>query len=95
MVSLLQLLQLQKLNKLLNIKHSIAGAVFVVALAFSNPAYADDNPIQGMIKFKNLIEALKSVDIQYEVNRIIQYNLENYGRQKVYEKRIKDAEKNI
>ena len=83
------------MNKLLNIKHSIAGAVFMIALAFSNPAHADDNPIQGMIKFKNLIEALKTVDLQYEVNRIIQYNLENYGRQKVYEKRIKDAEKNI
>ena len=58
-------------------------------------AKAEDNPIKGLIILNNIIKNLKNIDLEYEINRTIEHNLEVWSRNKVYEKRLKQGEKNI
>jgi hypothetical protein len=70
----------------------IVGAAFLVAPA---NAKAEDNPIKGLIILNNILKNLKNIDLEYEINRTIEHNLEVWSRNKVYEKRLKQGEKNI
>ncbi len=58
-------------------------------------AKAEDNPIKGLIILNNILKNLKNIDLEYEINRTIEHNLEVWSRNKVYEKRLKQGEKNI
>ena len=70
----------------------IVGAAFLVAPA---NAIAEDNPIKRLIILNNILKNLKNIDLEYEINRTIEHNLEVWSRNKVYEKRLKQGEKNI
>jgi len=70
----------------------IVGAAFLVA---PTNAKAEDNPIKGLIILNNILKNLKNIDLEYEINRTIEHNLEVWSRNKVYEKRLKQGEKNI
>lgn len=58
-------------------------------------AIAEDNPIKRLIILNNILKNLKNIDLEYEINRTIEHNLEVWSRNKVYEKRLKQGEKNI
>ena len=58
-------------------------------------AKAEDNPIKGLIILNNILKNLKNIDLEHEINRTIEHNLEVWSRNKVYEKRLKQGEKNI
>ena len=58
-------------------------------------AKAEDNPIKGLLILNNILKNLKNIDLEYEINRTIEHNLEVWSRNKVYEKRLKQGEKNI
>ena len=58
-------------------------------------AKAEDNPIKGLIILNNILKNLKNIDLEYEINRTIEHNLEVWSRNKVYEKRLKQGEKKI
>ena len=58
-------------------------------------AKAEDNPIKGLIILNNILKNLKNIDLEYEINRTIEHNQEVWSRNKVYEKRLKQGEKNI
>ena len=58
-------------------------------------AIAEDNPIKRLIILNNILKNLKNIDLEYEINRTIEHNLEVGSRNKVYEKRLKQGEKNI
>ena len=58
-------------------------------------AIAEDNPIKRLIILNNILQNLKNIDLEYEINRTIEHNLEVWSRNKVYEKRLKQGEKNI
>jgi len=73
----------------------LASIVVMVMLALSTPAQAEDNPIKGLIILNNILKNLKNIDLEYEIDRTIKHNLEVWSRNKVYEKRLKQGEKNI
>ena len=58
-------------------------------------AIAEDNPIKRLIILNNILKNLKNIDLEYEIDRTIEHNLEVWSRNKVYEKRLKQGEKNI
>ena len=58
-------------------------------------AIAEDNPIKRLIILNNILKNLKNIDLEYEINRTIKHNLEVWSRNKVYEKRLEQGEKNI
>ena len=76
-------------------KQRLASIVVMVMLALSTPAQAEDNPIKGLIILNNILKNLKNIDLEYEIDRTIKHNLEVWSRNKVYEKRLKQGEKNI
>jgi len=48
-----------------------------------------------LIILNNILKNLKNIDLEHEINRTIEHNLEVWSRNKVYEKRLKQGEKNI
>jgi len=74
----------------------LASVVLVMMLAISSPAQAHENFWQTIIKFHNLVHALEQMDkedIEYEIERTIIYNLEQWKRQKQFENNQKKVGK--
>lgn len=63
-----------------------AGAV-IIALALTSPAQAKEDNLLGMlIKLNDLVRKLQNTDIEYEIDRTIKYNIQQYGEKKRLEK---------
>jgi hypothetical protein len=76
----------------------LASIVIVMMLALSTPAQAHENFWQIIIKFHNLIHAIEQMDksqLEYEIERTIIHNIEQWGKQKQQENKQKQQENNL
>jgi hypothetical protein len=76
----------------------LASIVIVMMLALSTPAQAHENFWQTIIKFHNLIHAIEQMDksqLEYEIERTIIHNIEQWGKQKQQENKQKQQENNL
>ena len=74
------------------------GAAVVALCLFATPANAHENLVQVMIKFHNLVHALEQLDkdeLEYEIERTIIHNLEQWSKQKQFELNQKKLEKPV
>jgi hypothetical protein len=76
----------------------LASIVIVMMLALSTPAQAHENFWQTIIKFHNLVHAIEQMDksqLEYEIERTIIHNIEQWGKQKQQENKQKQQENNL
>ena len=79
-------------------KKRLASIVITMMLAFSTPAQAHQNILETMIIFHNLIHKLEQMDksqLEYEIERTIIHNIEQWGKQKQQENKQKQQENNL
>jgi len=77
-------------------KKRLASIVLTMMLALSTSAQAHENIFSVMIKFHNLIHSLEQMDkdqLEYEIERTIIYNIEQWGKQKQQENNLKKVGK--
>jgi cytochrome c556 len=74
------------------------GAVIIALCLYATPAQAHENLVKVMIKFHNLVHALEQLDkdeLEYEIEKTIIHNLEQWSKQKQFELNQKKLEKPV
>jgi hypothetical protein len=74
------------------------ASIVITMIALSTPAQAHENFWQTIIKFHNLIHAIEQMDksqLEYEIERTIIHNIEQWGKQKQQENKQKQQENNL
>ena len=74
------------------------AAVIIALCLYATPAQAHEHLVKVMIKFHNLVHALEQLDkdeLEYEIEKTIIHNLEQWSKQKQFELNQKKLEKPV